>query len=109
MDHDGQLSAMFTIRVRPVLIITVVMLHDYVILILHFADWVTVPNHFLLRSVNFQRSGQNKIDSIRLSTLCQAILPSSILSGALMWFDRTEWIALRLILWTSLYSISSNQ
>ena len=75
-DGDGQLSVMFTIRVRPILVITVPMLHDYIILILHFVDGATVPNQFLLWSVNFRQSRQNRIDFIRVSTLRQAIRPS---------------------------------
>ena len=83
MDRDRQLSVLFTIRVRPVPIITIPLLHDYVILVLCFTNWVAAPSHFLLRSVNFLQSRQNRIDSICPSALRQAIHPSHIVNQPL--------------------------
>ena len=37
-DPDGQLSVVFTIRVRPVPIITIPVMNNYVSLVLLFAD-----------------------------------------------------------------------
>ena len=71
-DRDEQLPIVFTIRVHPVPIITILVLHDYVILVLCFPDWVTVPNHFLLKSTSDE---PDKIESIL--SVCQCSSPST--------------------------------